>query len=228
MERPASLNAPVNSQLPIPNSQNRLLEVGSWRLGVNSYRVTRRSVRTRRTARINTMRGIVARARRTRSASGLAQHSTRIPTIARRRRRCRCPIWCGTRCGSMLEEVRAIEARVATIDQQLARVARDAPHCPPSAASAQVWVCSPPRRSSGPSSHIHAFRRGRRFCELARVDPAGIVHGQPPVPRRRSVNEAMCYLRCLLTHGARAVLLTAQRTARDDTAAADAACNSGP
>ncbi|PYR07869.1 MAG: hypothetical protein DMF99_21130 [Acidobacteria bacterium] len=59
--------------------------------------------------------------------------------------------------------------------------------------------------------HIHAFRRGRQFASWLGLTPRESSTGGRRylggISKRGDV-----YLRCLLTHGARAVLLTAQRT----------------
>ena len=65
----------------------------------------------------------------------------------------------------------------------------------------------------GAVNHIHAFRRGRDFASWLGLTPREFSSGH-----RRHLGaiskQGDTYLRCLLTHGARAVLLTAQRAAR--------------
>ena len=65
----------------------------------------------------------------------------------------------------------------------------------------------------GAVNHIHAFRRGRDFASWLGLTPRESSSGG-----RRYLGaiskQGDSSLRCLLTHGARAVLLTAQRTAR--------------
>ena len=72
-------------------------------------------------------------------------------------------------------------------------------------------ACSPPPRSSAAVAHIHAFRRARQFASWLGLTPrdrsSGFRRHLGRISKRGDV-----YLRCLLTHGARAVLLTAQRT----------------
>lgn len=65
----------------------------------------------------------------------------------------------------------------------------------------------------GAVSHIHAFRRGRHFASWLGLTPRESSTGGRRYLGRIS-KRGDVYLRCLLTHGARAVLLTAQRTAR--------------
>jgi Transposase IS116/IS110/IS902 family len=65
----------------------------------------------------------------------------------------------------------------------------------------------------GAVGHIHAFRRGRQFASWLGLTPRESSTGS----RRYLGRISKCgevYLRCLLTQGARAVLLTAQRTVR--------------
>jgi transposase len=66
----------------------------------------------------------------------------------------------------------------------------------------------------GAVSHIHAFRRGRDFASWLGLTPRESTTGSRRHLGRIS-KRGDGYVRCLLTHGARAVLLAAQRTARD-------------
>ena len=110
----------------------------------------------------------------------------------------------------VLEEVRALEARVAQIDQQLARVAREHPIALRLQQVPGVGVHHRDGAGRAPSAHIHAFRRGRQFASwlglTPRNRPAGCAATLGRISKRGDV-----YLRCLLTHGSRAVLLAAQR-----------------
>ena len=65
----------------------------------------------------------------------------------------------------------------------------------------------------GAVGHIHAFRRGRDFASWLGLTPRESSTGSRRYLGRIS-KRGDVYLRCLLTHGARAVLLTAQRTVR--------------
>ena len=151
---------------------------------------------------------------------------TRVAAILEDAGTSRCRICCDRPCALVVEEVRALEARVAAIDRELARVARDASGRAPPATDSRRRASSPPRRWSEPSSHIHAFRRGRDFASWLgsrranRRPAAAAISGG--ISKRGDR-----YLRCLLTHGARAVSLAAQRTARDHAAASDAAAAVG-
>lgn len=112
----------------------------------------------------------------------------------------------------MLDEVRAIETRLVAIDQRLAHVAREHPTAQRLQQIPGVGVLTA-TAFVGTVSHIHAFRRGRQFASWLGLTPREVSTGNRRhlggISKRGDV-----YLRCLLTHGARAVLLSAQRTAR--------------
>ena len=107
--------------------------------------------------------------------------------------------------------------------------ARSRHESPPSIGSSRRWrgrIPSPSRLQQIPGvgvltatamvgavSHIHAFRRGREFASWLGLTPRESSTGGRRYLGRIS-KRGDGYLRCLLTHGARAVLLTAQRTVR--------------
>ena len=110
---------------------------------------------------------------------------------------------------SVHEEVRAIEARIAGLERELRALAdadpvvirlRTIPGIGLLTATALV----------GTVGHIHAFRRARQFASWLGLTPREYSSGQ----RRRLggiSKRGDVYLRCLLTHGARAVLASAHR-----------------
>ena len=163
-----------------------------------------------RTARINTMRGILrehglpiavgARVALTRIPALLEDADVPLPDLVRH------AVWL------MLEDVRAIEVRLATIDRQLGLVARTHPIARRLQQIPGVGVLTS-TALVGAVSHIHAFRRGRHFASWLGLTPRESSTGRRRYLGRIS-KRGDVYLRCLLTHGARAVLLTAQRTAR--------------
>jgi transposase len=112
----------------------------------------------------------------------------------------------------VVDEIRDLEARLATIDQQLAQVARTHPiavrllHIPGvGVVTATALVAAVP--------HIHAFRRGRAFASWLGLTPREYSSGGHR--RLGGISKrGDRYLRCLLTHGARVVLLAAQRRVR--------------
>jgi transposase len=163
-----------------------------------------------RTARINAMRGILrehglpigvgAQTALKRIPALLEDATIALPDVVRHT------------VGIVLQEVHDLEARLATIDRQLAAVVREHPvarrlHQIPGVGviTATAFV--------GAVGHIHAFRRGRQFASWLGLTPressSGARRHLGGISKRGDV-----YLRCLLTHGARSVLLRAQRTAR--------------
>lgn len=163
-----------------------------------------------RTARINVMRGVLrehgvpigvgARTALTRIPALLEDATVPLPALV-----CATVAW-------LLEDVRALEARIATIDRQLARVAREHPTARRLQGVPGVGVLTS-TALVGAVGHIHAFRRGRQFASWLGLTPRESSTGSRRYLGRIS-KRGDVYLRCLLTHGARAVLLTAQRTVR--------------
>jgi transposase len=163
-----------------------------------------------RTARINAMRGFlqehglpIARGAQTAVATVprlLEDAETPIPGRLRRV------------LAHLVEEVRDLDDRIETIEHELAAIAKDdavvqrlmrIPGIGLLTATALVATVG----------HIHAFRAARRFASWLGLTPSERSSG----PRRRLgaiSKQGDVYLRCLLTHGARAVLLGAHRTAK--------------
>ena len=163
-----------------------------------------------RTARINVLRGLLreqglavpagARLLVTRGAGLLADGAVPVPDLLRHT------------LGLVLEEVRALEGRVQQLDLQLTRLAKAHPVAPRLMQVPGVGGITA-TAMVGAVNHIHAFRRSRDFASWLGLTPRESSSGG-----RRYLGaiskQGDSYLRCLLTHGARAVLLTAQRTAR--------------
>jgi transposase len=163
-----------------------------------------------RTARINAMRGMLrefgfpigvgARTALTRIPALLEDATIALPDLVR------------DTIGTVLQEVRDLEARLAAIDRQLARVVREHPIARRLHQIPGVGVITA-TALVGAVGHIHAFRRGRHFASWLGLTPRESSSGSRRhlggISKRGDV-----YLRCLLTHGARSVLLTAQRAAR--------------
>jgi transposase len=108
---------------------------------------------------------------------------------------------------ALLDELQQLEARITTIDRQLAQFARQhlvamrlqqIPGIGVLTATALV----------GSVTHIHAFRRGRHFASWLGLTPRESSSGgrrlRGGISKRGDV-----YLRCLLAHGSRAVLRAA-------------------
>lgn len=166
---------------------------------------------TTRTSRINTLRGI------------LREHGLLLPAGARAALKAvpriledaetSLPRHLRQILASVHAEVRAIEERIAELERELCVLAdadpvvtrlRTIPGIGLLTATALV----------GTVGHIHAFRRARQFASWLGLTPREHSSGQRRqlggISKRGDV-----YLRCLLTHGARAVLVTAQRHRRD-------------
>ena len=166
-----------------------------------------------RTARINVVRGLLreqglpvgvgARTVLTR----VSRASSRTPTVA-------APGSCsGTLVVARSSKKSARSRRgLPPIDQQLARVAREHPVARRLQQVPGVGMLTA-TAFVGAVNHIHAFRRGRDFASWLGLTPRESSTGDRRYLGRIS-KRGDVYLRCLLTHGARAVLLSAQRTAR--------------
>ena len=162
-----------------------------------------------RTARINGLRGLLrehglnlpAGARSAVLAvPALLESATELPAVLRRV------------LSSVREEIRALEDRIAKVDRELRDLAAADPVCAqlqtvpgigPLAATALVATVG----------HIHAFRRGRQFTSWVGLTPREYSSGG----RRRLGHISKRgdrYLRCLLTHGGRAVVVAAARRRR--------------
>jgi len=163
-----------------------------------------------RTARINVMRGLL-REHGVPIGVGARTALTRIPALLEDSTVPLPALVCAT-VALLLEEVRALEARIATIDRQLAQVAREHPTARRLQQVPGVGVLTS-TALVGAVGHIHAFRRGRQFASWLGLTPRESSTGSRRYLGRIS-KRGDVYLRCLLTHGARAVLLTAQRTVR--------------
>ena len=164
---------------------------------------------TARTARLNVMRGVLreygitiavgARTAMTRIPALLDDTTSSLPALVR------------TSLAMVLEEVRALEARVAQIDQQLGRIAREQPIARRLQQVPGVGVITA-TALMGAVGDIHAFRQ-RQFASWLGLTPressSGMRRSLGRISKRGNV-----YLRCLLTHGSRAVLLAAQRAVR--------------
>jgi transposase len=162
---------------------------------------------TTRTARINTLRGILREHGVLLPAGPRAALHT-LPAILEDAE-LPLPMHLRTVLASVLAEVRAIEVRIADLARELATLAaadpvvirlRTIPGIGLLTATALV----------GTVGHIHAFRRARQFASWLGLTPREHSSGH----RRRLggiSKRGDVYLRCLFTHGARAVLVAAQR-----------------
>jgi transposase len=163
-----------------------------------------------RTARINVVRGLLreqglpvpvgARTVLARVAAILEDAEVALPDLLRHT------------VALVVDEIRGLERRITTIDQQLAKVAAEHPVTQRLQQIPGVGVLTA-TALVGAVSHVHAFRRGREFASWLGLTPRESSTGGRRYLGRIS-KRGDVYLRCLLTHGARAVLLSAQRTSR--------------
>jgi transposase len=163
-----------------------------------------------RTARINVVRGLLreqglpvpvgARMVLARVAAIIEDAEVALPDLLRHT------------VALVVDEIRSLETRIATIDRQLAHVARTHPIAVRLQQIPGVGVLTA-TAMVGAVNHIHAFRRAREFASWLGLTPRESSTGGRRhlggISKRGDVD-----LRCLLTRGARAVLLTAQRTVR--------------
>jgi transposase len=161
-----------------------------------------------RTARINVLRGLLREQGLT-IGTGARTALTRIPLLLEDPA---VPDLLRQTVLLVLDEVRGLEARLGAIDHHLARVARDHPIAQRLQQIPGVGVLTSTAFVAA-VTHIHAFRRGRQFASWLGLTPRESSTGRRRYLGRIS-KRGDVYLRCLLTHGARAVLLTAQRTVR--------------
>jgi transposase len=112
----------------------------------------------------------------------------------------------------LLEELADLERRLTTLDRELGELAETNPVARRLRTVPGVGVIVA-TGLLGSVPHIHAFRRGRHFASWLGLTPressSGMRHWRGGISKRGDV-----YLRCQLTHGARSVLVNAQRRAR--------------
>jgi transposase len=162
---------------------------------------------TTRTARINTLRGI------------LREHGVLLPAGARAAVQAvprvldgataTLPMHLRTVLTSVYTEIRAIEMRIADLERELQLLATADPVVARLQTIPGIGLLTA-TALVGSVGHIHAFRRGRQFASWLGLTPREHSSGT----RRRLggiSKQGDVYLRCLLTHGARAVLVTAHR-----------------
>jgi transposase len=164
---------------------------------------------TTRTARLNAMRGLlleqgiaIARGARTiltEVGRLLADEDPRLP------RRLHIVLT------TTRDEVRDLEARVQAVERELAAFAADDPVIQRLMRIPGVGLLTATALVAT-VGHIHAFRRARRFASWLGLTPrewsSGGFRHLGAITKQGDV-----YLRCLLTHGARAVLRMAARAA---------------
>lgn len=116
----------------------------------------------------------------------------------------------------VVEEVRALERQLADIDRQLAHLAATHPVAIRLQTVPGIGVLTA-TALVGAVGHIHAFGRGRDFASWLGLTPREASSGGRRYLGRIS-KRGDVHLRCLLTHGARAVLRAALQAAQRDPA----------
>ncbi len=162
-----------------------------------------------RTARINALRGLLREhglnlpcgaQSAVLAIPALLDSSTELPAALRRV------------LGSVREEIRASEDRIAEVDRELGNLAAADPVCQQLQTIPGIGQLAA-TALVGTVGHIHAFRRGREFASWLGLTPREYSSGG----RRRLGHISKRgdrYLRLLLTHGGRAVVLAAARRQR--------------
>tara|TARA_B100001971_G_C18188984_1_gene537410 strand:+ start:85 stop:1173 length:1089 start_codon:yes stop_codon:yes gene_type:complete len=173
------------------------------------HRVRAQWMRTR-TARLNALRGL------------LREHGILLPAGPRAALRAvlvildaadaPLPTHLRQVLASVHAEVRDLEARIADLEQQL-RVLADADPVVTRLRTIPGIGLLTATALVGTVGHIHTFRRARQFASWLGLTPR--EHSSGPRRRLGGISKrGDVYLRCLLTHGARAVLVTAHRRRR--------------
>ena len=162
-----------------------------------------------RTARINALRGLLSEygvVLPVRTAAAL----TAVPTVL-----AAAPLPAHLRHVLTLlhEEIRAIEGHIAAVTHQLRALASTDPVVQRLRTIPGVGLLTA-TALVGSVGNIHAFRRGRQFASWLGLTPSEYSSGSHR-QLGRITKRGDRYLRCLLTHGARAVLATARRYRRD-------------
>ena len=110
----------------------------------------------------------------------------------------------------LLKEVRGVEANLAALERDLTTIARADPSATRLMTVPGIGLITAPALVAT-VGHIHRFRPGRRFASWL-----GLTPNERSSAHRRRLGAMSkmgdVYLRCLLTHGARSVLLGAHRT----------------
>jgi len=164
---------------------------------------------TARVARINAMRGLLAeqghaipvgaRTVLRRVTAILSDPAAAVPEVLRQT------------IALVVDEVRGLEEKIAGLDRQLAQIAGAHPVATRLQTIPGVGVLTA-TALVGSVGHIHAFRRGREFASWLGLTPRESSTGARRYLGRIS-KRGDVHLRCLLTHGARAVLRVALQLA---------------
>jgi len=162
---------------------------------------------TTRTARINTLRGLL-REQGILLPAGARAALQSLPSVLEHAAML-LPAHLRHVLTDVHEEVRAIEGRIAALERELASLAADDPVVTRLRTIPGIGLLTA-TALVGSVGHIHAFHRARQFASWLGLTPR--EHSSGPRRRLGGISKrGDVYLRCLLTHGARAVLLAAHR-----------------
>lgn len=160
-----------------------------------------------RTARINTLRGVL-REQGVLLPAGAGPAVRAIPTILEEAETPLAQSLCRM-MALMYAEIRQLEACIRALERELRAVAHADPVATRLLEIPGVGLLTA-TALIGTVGHIHTFGRGRQFSSWLGLTPreysSGMHRRLGGITKRGDV-----YLRCLLTHGARAVLLAAHR-----------------
>ena len=162
---------------------------------------------TTRTARINTLRGIL-REHGVLLPAGAAAAVQAVPRLLEQAETT-LPRYLRTVLTRVHEEIRALETRIAELERELRALAAADPIVTRLQTIPGIGLLTA-TALVGSVGHIHAFKRARQFASWLGLTPREHSSGT-----RRHLGgiskRGDGYLRCLLTHGARAVLVAAER-----------------
>ena len=144
---------------------------------------------TTRTARINTVRGVL-REHGILLPTGACAALRAVPTILEDAETA-LPMHLRTYSASVHEEIRDIETRMADLERELRTLAQDDPVVTRLRTIPGIGLLTA-TALVGTVGHIHAFRRGAPVCELAGTDTARILQRRTTGGSAALVNAVTC------------------------------------
>ena len=174
------------------------------------HRIRSRWMATR-TSRINTLRGfcrefglVVPQGARTgveAMSRALAEPESKIPLLIRESMRL------------LIEEIRLLELRISRLEGELTAMARQSPACTEVLTIPGVGLLTATALVAATGGSVAHFKDARHFASWFGLTPKESSSGNSRKLGRIS-KKGDCYLRMLLTHGARAVLRAAELARR--------------